>query len=260
VTAADLNVVTSSRYPEEYPGGRPVRAVQAGIGRSSCRRYRDKESFDATGFRRATTPRSPHSRSMPRRRHSNRVAQSERHQRGRRRRAPRGRRYRPHIRFGYLRAHGHRRRLKRRAESTASTRSTNFVAAGDPAVAAEGVDILDDASGHGSWVTAAAASAHPKAVSASRRTQNLYIGRALTTTQTAPAPSRISRPPFGPRTDAGADLRPHESRVTALHRGTGGRDRVRDQATTATIIVASGNDRMVSGSSPTRRQGRIRSR
>jgi len=36
-------------------------------------------------------------------------------------------------------------------ESRVHEESTNFVAAGDPTVAAEGVDILDDASGHGSW-------------------------------------------------------------------------------------------------------------
>jgi len=83
-------------------------------------------------------------------------------------------------------------------ESRVHEESTNFVAAGDPTVAAEGVDILDDASGHGSWVTAAAASSAPSRIEASRRTQTSTSG-AHSTTKTAPAPSRISRPPFGPR-------------------------------------------------------------
>jgi len=112
-------------------------------------------------------------------------------------------------------------------ESRVHEESTNFVAAGDPTVAAEGVDILDDASGHGSWVTAAAASSAPKPYRGVAPDADLYIGRTR--------PRRRLRRRRGYRDRrSGRDGRwrgrnVHESRVTALHRGTGGRDRVRDR-------------------------------
>jgi len=112
-------------------------------------------------------------------------------------------------------------------ESRVHEESTNFVAAGDPTVAAEGVDILDDASGHGSWVTAAAASSAPKPYRGVAPDADLYIGRALDHEDGSGAVADIATAVRRDGRWRGRNV--HESRVTALHRGTGGRDRVRDR-------------------------------
>jgi len=89
-------------------------------------------------------------------------------------------------------------------ESRVHEESTNFVAAGDPTVAAEGVDILDDASGHGSWVTAAAASSAPKPYRGVAPDADLYIGRALDHEDGSGAVADIATA-VRAATDAGAD-------------------------------------------------------
>jgi len=130
-------------------------------------------------------------------------------------------------------------------ESRVHEESTNFVAAGDPTVAAEGVDILDDASGHGSWVTAAAASSAPKPYRGVAPDADLYIGRALDHEDGSGAVADIATAVRAATTDAGAD-------ATCMSLGSPlYTEELADAIAYATehgntIVVASGNDRMVS--------------
>jgi len=248
-----------SRCPEEYPGGRPrVRAA---------RWHRVVRLVDATGtgvirrdgvFRRATTPRSPLAFD----------AETTTLEQGRTITndtsadgagallavVDTGLTYDSDIYGRTVTVDG-----SETTESRVHEESTNFVAAGDPTVAAEGVDILDDASGHGSWVTAAAASSAQKAVSR-RRAGRRPLHRARTRPRRRLRRRRGYRDRRSGRDGRWRGRNVHESRVTALHRGTGGRDRVRDRTTATRSSSLPEMTAWSPGSSPTRRQTRIRSR
>ena len=129
-------------------------------------------------------------------------------------------------------------------ESRIHEDSTDFVSADDPSVADEGVEILDDASGHGSWVAAAAASSAPEPYRGIAPDADLYIGRALDHEDGSGAVADIATA-VRAATDAGAD-------ATCMSLGSPIYSaELADAIAYAaehdnTVVVASGNDRMVS--------------
>ncbi|WP_066418813.1 S8 family serine peptidase [Halorubrum aethiopicum] len=129
-------------------------------------------------------------------------------------------------------------------ESRVHEDSTDFTAAGDPTVAEEGVDILNDDSGHGSWVTAAAASSAAEPDRGVAPDADLFIGRALDHEDGSGAVADIATA-VRAATDAGAD-------ATCMSLGAPMYSaELADAIAYATefdntIVVASGNDRMVS--------------
>lgn len=129
-------------------------------------------------------------------------------------------------------------------ESRVHEESADFVSAGDPTVAEEGVDILDDASGHGSWVAAAAASSAPEPYRGVAPDADLYIGRALDHEDGSGAVADIATA-VRAATDAGAD-------ATCMSLGSPFYTAELANAIAYanehgnTVVVASGNDRMVS--------------
>jgi len=180
---------------------------------------------------------------MPRRRHSNRVAQS-RTTPARTAPARSSRSSIPASRTIRISTGARSPSTARETtESRVHEESTNFVAAGDPTVAAEGVDILDDASGHGSWVTAAAASSAPKPYR--RRAGRRPLHRARTDHEDGSGAVADIATAVRAATDAGAD-------ATCMSLGSPlYTEELADAIAYATehgntIVVASGNDRMVS--------------
>jgi subtilisin family serine protease len=129
-------------------------------------------------------------------------------------------------------------------ESRIHEDSTDFTAADDPTVAEEGVEVLNDDSGHGSWVTAAAASSAPEPYRGVAPDADLYIGRALDHEDGSGAVADIATA-VRAATDAGAD-------ATCMSLGSPMySEELADAIAYAaehgnTIVVASGNDRMVS--------------
>lgn len=129
-------------------------------------------------------------------------------------------------------------------ESRVHEDSTDFTAAGDPTVAEEGVDILADDSGHGSWVTAAAASSAAEPYRGVAPDADLFIGRALDHEDGSGAVADIATA-VRAATDAGAD-------ATCMSLGSPmySADLANAIAYASehgnTVVVASGNDRMAS--------------
>jgi len=227
VTAADLNVVTSLVAPKNIPVDAREFEQLAGIESFVLSTLQGQESFDATEFQ-ASDDSSKSTLAFD--------AETTTLEQGRTitndtsadgAGAPRGRRYRPHVRFGYLRAHGHRRRL------------------GDDRITRpRGVDELRRC-----WRSDGRCGGrrYPRRCIRSRvvgdssrrieRTQAVSRRRAgrrpLHRARTRPRRRLRRRRGYRDRR-SGRDGRwrgrnVHESRVTALHRGTGGRDRVRDR-------------------------------